>query len=222
MLIPSLLIVIAYKNKQLIWFYIILLLTIYLSCSGTAYLRYMYPIFLLLIILIVISCNIIKNKDIQLIFFCTLILSGTLNFLFIRSATWQQGVIDKNIIFNKEHKINYLNRVIPTQPMIEILNDLNDSSPVLFYCHPYGAKSKGKPIYFEWYNMDIEKFFRSQPNEVDLVNFLTTKKIKYILIEDDWGKKRYKIDNDKNVINIHKNSIQIKKINNLELRKIIN
>jgi len=192
------LIPVLFANKfdeyKLSYFLVISILAIWLTFMGSAYLRYIYPCFILFYIYIV--GNIPTRTNNAKIIIATILIATIFNLLHLRSST-PYGYIDNKIIFQEKERKKYLEIVSPQKILASEVNELNTTkSPVLFFSSPMISGVDSLPIMHEWYNPNAHKMLMNLRSKNEFESFIRTYKTKFIIFDKNWNKIRLNAEID--------------------------
>jgi hypothetical protein len=189
LLLPSLIFIILTINQRGLWLAFIALISIILIFQQTAYLRYIYPFYTILIVLIGLFVSSIVSSSSKKLRITVVIASAIvilLNILYIKSAAGYAS-INLPVLTSVKQKDNYLSSRIPLRSTVKFVNEINTKNdPVAVFSSPHMAGLNADALYVNWYNHKFRDSVSSAKNEAELAEVLKQNKVKYILIDNSW------------------------------------
>lgn len=197
LLLPScLLICLIVLNKRALVIFLAALVSLCTVFLSTPYLRYIFPVFIWLDIVIGIGAYaLIKdfrgNKFRNYLFLGLCSSAIVLNLYFIKSATYYSNLDFKALISNA-NRIKYLSVNAPIKVSIDILNLMNvRKAPVaIFSSSPLVAGLNTDYYSSSWYSYKFDKDLRKVNNGGELLELLQSRKIDLILVEKNWANEK--------------------------------
>lgn len=190
LLLPSILIILFKRNK---WLLVLLAISItFIVCvfNTVGYLRYIYPAFIFLIILI--SIAIVQSGEfgntMKLLFSSLFFLTIFSNLIYFKAASHYAN-ISFPVIFNSFDRERYIESRVPMRRAIKMVNGLNlNNTPVaILSTAPYFSGLQATPMIGWWYNNSFSKSIFEIREGHQLATLLSKYNIDYILLDDSWG-----------------------------------
>jgi hypothetical protein len=163
---------------------------IFIISANTQYIRYIYPVFPLLLIGLTSiysppdkgdRLKTYSNRSLYLAMFCC----AALNVVFLPSAGWILSNFDIRATALTSEKQAVLRRDTPIRLLIPIINDLaGTKARVGFLSAPYAAGLQGTPLVADWYNMDFLGPISSVHTTADASRLLHRFKLTHLIIAD--------------------------------------
>lgn len=206
----------VFKNKKIIFISLISFSCIYLVFTNTAYLRYVFPILILLISTCCYGLFYVNNFNtfFKKIFYISLFTSIILNLLFLSSAFFVYRDFPLETILTKEHRDEYLSKKMPIRKAVDYISIINTNKlPIAVFGN---AKISGisSDVYIDnWYNPKWLEKVRQISSDSEAGRLLSENNIKYIIIDHSEKKSPY--------INFFINaSIELENFKNVSVRKL--
>jgi hypothetical protein len=220
LLLPvSLIMLLVDRNRRTYTVLILSIAATALVFYSQSYLRYVFPIFLL--VAASISATIYPSKlssytgspRLLALMVC---LAISLNILFFCSAGWTYRNIPLELLFNIDKKREFIALRSPVRIAIEHINELNTShTPVAFFTtSTFGVELKAVALYPSWHNYVFQNRISNAGTSTDVISMMSEYNSEYLVLSDLWrDEKTRKIIEDA--------SIEITKIHHISVRKII-
>lgn len=190
LLIPTIIVLIVNWNRKGLALIIVGILAIALTFHQTAYLRYIYPSYVILSAALGVAFSIIVTSGNILLYRMVLIVSMIaifLNLLFFKSGT-HYGSIALQPMISTVGRNQYLQRRLPVRNAIDIVNELNVSrSPVAVFSSPLTAGLSADALYPTWYNYQFKRLVNKASNRTAIVDVLLSKGVEYVILDERWG-----------------------------------
>lgn len=153
--LPSLICLMLSRHKPGLILFVVSLLSIALCFTSTAYLRYIFPAYVILIACCGIGISsILKISKIHAIIFNVI---GSfvvfLNLLFLSAGFGAYQDFPIESIFSGSSKERYLAQRLPLRSAVQLVNAINlNRSPVAVFSSPQVAGINADALYANWYN----------------------------------------------------------------------
>jgi len=178
------------RHKKGILLAVLSIIFIGLVYKSSVYLRYVFPAYAMLCIVIGISLVEIEKYS-KLLFsvsVLTLVAILILNLTFLSSPFFVYRDFPIQSILGSDSRYDYLARNKPIRNIIEITNALNTKQkPVAILSEPFGAQLKADALYTNWYNRKWQQSFNSVKNEEDMNNLLSEYRIEYLIVDSSFN-----------------------------------
>ena len=190
LLFPALILFTLTKNKRGLWLMVIALISITFVFQQTAYLRYIYPLYAILIASIGLFISIIMSSNYQQAIKMFVLAISTMvvffNVLFIKSGT-NYADINLSALASSEGKYRYLESRMPIRNAIDFVNKVNiNKDPVAVFTSPLVAGLNANALHPNWYNYKFQKMILSTKNVTEVADVLARSKVSYMLLDDHW------------------------------------
>ena len=156
-----------------------------------SYLRYIYPIFPLIIFYMLQSFASIAQKmkslyrKVMVFFVWAIIFLGLPYFL---SCTQSYKIFNAQAFLSATEMNSFIRKHSPVRAaVIDINNDITRDSRVAFFSHPYGAGLKGHAIYANWYNNDFIFSVYAAQTKDDMMKLLENYHIETIILDENFN-----------------------------------
>lgn len=207
----------SYKSLMLIFLGIFSIFLIFKYVG--AYLRYIFPILILMIPAIMIGYKKIYMNSIRFgkfVFLTNIYCTLLLNFIFLSAASFY-GDFQLYPIFDSKVRDEYIINRLPERAAVDLVNRLNTlDTPVAFISSPFGAGLKADALYAAWYN---QKFFDDLINinsDKDALNLFMDRSVNYVIFDKNWEDPKYQAQRT----HIENVTTEIKKFNNISVRQL--
>lgn len=171
-----------WKGASLIAFVI---LTTAIVFHSTAYLRYIFPAYVVLAAAIGVGISVATLQYRLLLGIAMLTI--TLNVMFLNAGAGY-GDFSLDSILNEKAREHYLATRLPIRNAVNLTNELNkEATPVAVFANPLVAGLKSDALYVNWYNNSWQlAFFATQTDEA-LASLLNSKNVNYLIIDSHWN-----------------------------------
>jgi hypothetical protein len=196
-LMPSVLILFLQRQKRGLAIFGVAFLSIGLCFTSIAYLRYIFPAYVMFTALCGVGVNeILSGNRIQkLIMNSIATITILLNLLFLSSdfGVYQDFPIES--IFSKSNTSEYLLTRLPLRNAVNFVNSTNQNrSPVAIFAPPQIAGLGSDAMHINWYNREWrEKVLKINSNS-DAANLLKNNGINLVIIDPGFIEKDIPID----------------------------
>lgn len=218
LLLPASIVIMArQKDNKSLLLLIIALASIAIIFQQQNYLRYIFPLFILLSAFISASYYHFSKagKIFKYFFGFSISIALVLNIIFFPAATWNYRSLPIKVLLSEDIKTKYLLQRSPVRLAIETVNTINlERSPVAFFTEEtFGAGLSANALYPTWYDnkfrIDVDAIKTNQ----DLANVLSKYNSAYLILDENWG-------NPQKREIIKANSIEIAKFNYISVRRL--
>jgi hypothetical protein len=190
---------------------------ILLVYNSTIYLRYIFPAYSLLCVVIAVGLGEIQNFS-KILYSITSVILGVVLFLnvtFLSSVFFVYQDFPITSILSEDSRRNYLSTGKPIRNIVEITNNLNlKQKPVAILSEPFGAQIKSDVLYTNWYNRKWQQSFSELKNEQEMTNLFAEYRIEYLIIDDSFSLPEEKIKMLENLTD------KITQISQIQLRRV--
>lgn len=157
--------------------------------QSIAYLRYIFPAFVLMAALIAVAFSQQENaapmgKRALWIAASVVIL---LNLVFLKSATHYGDIVAKPLLSSTGREA-FLRERLPIRSAVDVVNKLNlDDAPVAVFSSPLGAGLHADALYPSWYNLNFEQAVSSADSTGAMGKALVRAGGDYLILDSGWG-----------------------------------
>lgn len=154
-----------------------------------AYLRYAFPILVILCVIIGIAFALISSKNIFLARTIGSVATITLalNLLFFSAAVWPYRSIP---LFEALNFTQYSLDKGSLRNAIDLVNKLNHrNAPVVFLCSATSAGLHADALYVNWYNYRFAESMRDATNVSSMQTLFSESKVAYVIVDSNWNQK---------------------------------
>jgi hypothetical protein len=191
LLLPAALVIMLLQwNRRGLLLLAFSVLSIILIFHSQSYLRYIYPVFLILIAVIgvALSCVCEQGGVIKKIFLLLAIFTLALNLLFLPSATWSYRNLPLNILLSDSARNQYLENRFPIRRAVEFVNYINpEHAPVAFFSQPFGAGLNADALYLNWYNHSFLNKVNKATDAQEIADVLREYGSNFVMLSESWG-----------------------------------
>jgi hypothetical protein len=190
LLLPSIVVPLLLNNRRaglLLMIGAISLVTVF---HFQSYLRYVFPVLLLLSALAGLAL-------VQIEMFGTLPALGMviaasasigLNLVFISAGAWIYRDMPVMAVFNPSGRDRFLFDRLPIRRAVELVNVLNSTrAPVAFFASPFGAGLTADALYSSWYNQEFYWSVEAAHDAPSLAKVLADHRSSIVILESTWG-----------------------------------
>ncbi|MDM0028672.1 hypothetical protein QTI27_29370 [Variovorax sp. J31P216] len=189
LLLPAVVLV-AHKGKQRALAILFAgALSAVVTFQSIAYLRYIFPAFVLMAALIAAAFSQPENtfpigKRALWIAGSVVIL---LNLVFLRSAT-HYGDIGAQPLLSSTGREAFVRQRLPIRSAVDLVNKLNlDDAPVAVFSSPLGAGLHADALYPSWYNLSFERAVSGADSTDAMAKALVFAGSDYLILDGAWG-----------------------------------
>jgi hypothetical protein len=199
LLFPAMLfLLLLQRNLRALWLLAFVLISLAVIFHSQSYLRYVYPQFLLVSVLVSVSiCSWPKTRSVlSSALVGTAALTVALNIMFFASATWTYRFIPWQVLIGGAQKMDFLEWRSPIRVAVEFVNLLNvQKSPVAYFTPDmFGAGLNAEALYCNWYNQAFLTSVEATNSTRDLVSVLQAYSSRFIILDTRWEPKRQYIE----------------------------
>lgn len=155
---------------------------LFMTFHSTAYLRYVFPSFALLSVILALpfSDARIFPRSLAIVAGAVLILTNT---RFIQAATYY-GEIKPSALLSTAGRDAYLSERLPIRKMVDTVNALNTGhQPVAVFASPLMAGLHGDALYASWYNLKWKSEFDAAASPSELAQRLRRRQVSWLVID---------------------------------------
>ncbi|MDE0002016.1 MAG: hypothetical protein OXQ29_04930 [Rhodospirillaceae bacterium] len=173
----------ARRAAALLAFAALALLTVF---SFQPYLRYVYPVFLILAVLIGFAFSLIDRGQSGLSTAMTLLVGVTLvlNLVFLGSASSPYRDVPVLDQFRDRGVDDLVVERAPVRRAVELVNLVNTHRfPVAFFAAPLAADLKSSALFWNWYNLAFVGELRDASDSAALAQVLRGNRARYLIVD---------------------------------------
>lgn len=178
-----------FRNSRQIELLFVGVVSIVITCQGQAYLRYLFPSWVILVAVIGIAlCTAInKWKIVGWLWWTASIFTIILNIIFFTAGPFYKDFAIYSIS-DACSRDEYLLKTPPIRRAVQLVNSLNDTqSPVAVFSDPLVAGLTGDYLYPGWYNLSFVTEIRAIQSELDLTNMLIKRGVSFVILDSNWN-----------------------------------
>lgn len=189
LLLPAVVLV-AHKQKQrALAILFVGGMSVVMTFQSIAYLRYIFPAFVLLVALIAAALS--QPENASAVGRKLLSLTGAavilLNLVFLKSATHYGDIVAQPLLSSGGREA-FLRERLPIRSAVDVVNKLNlDSSPVAMFSSPLGAGLHADALYPSWYNLKFERAVSGAKSVDAMGGALVLAGGDYLILDSSWG-----------------------------------
>ncbi len=177
----------VHKGTSLLIIGVLVVLMVFQSVS---YLRYAFPAWAILAVIIGLvlgHSDASKFNLTKLAWSVTGLSTVLLNLLFLSSgAPYRDFTVSS--IFDKTYKESYLNGRLPIRNAVEALNRINIAkSPVAVFAHPLTAGINSEALYSNWYNFRFQSEMNAANSLEDIGSLLLRRGVDFVILDSNWS-----------------------------------
>jgi len=176
LLMPVALVMLVVRPRPIVTMSLFFTLAIMLPIlSQIQYIRYIYPVFPLVLIPAGVGIALLANwPATRLATFALLAAVTAFNVYKIQSAGWLLGHFDLRGVFNSEIRLALVLDQVPERLANGLINrSAGPATRVLYTGNPYGALLEGRALYAVWYNMKLEEMMANVTSDEQARALLT-------------------------------------------------
>lgn len=189
LLLPVIVLFITRWHRKGLALVIVGILAVVFTFQQTAYLRYVFPSFVILSAAIGLALSLLISSNNVLLSRLVLITAITticLNLIFFKSGTWYGGFALQPLI-SEAGRTQYLQRRLPIRNAINLVNQLNVwKSPVMVYGPPLTAGLFSDALYSSWYNHKFQTLIQNANSAQDIIKILLNEGVDYVILDKRW------------------------------------
>jgi hypothetical protein len=160
-----------------------------LTFQSIAYLRYIFPAFVLMTALIAVAFS--RKENVTSVGERVLWIAGAavilLNLLFLKSATHYGDIVVQPLLSSTGREA-FLRERLPIRSAVDVVNKLNlDNAPVAVFSSPLGAGLHADALYPSWYNLNFEQAVGSANSTEGMAKAVVRAGGDYLILDDGWG-----------------------------------
>ena len=167
------------------------LLAITFVFHSTAYLRYIFPAYVVLAAVIGVGLSVVFSNQGKPIYtrlmWISAVLTVLLNVLFLNAGA-AYGDFTLTSIYSERHRESYLATRQPIRNAVGLVNSLNtETTPVAVFASPLVAGLKSDALYANWYNYAWQTAYFAAQSEAALKNILKEKNVQFLIVDSNWN-----------------------------------
>ena len=186
---PALLMLAFSRNRKGLILFILAGLSVGITFNSTAYLRYVFPSFVLIAagMGVVFSDSGKKSILFGRAFNATGWAVVGLNLMFFNSGT-NYGNLALQPLVSSSGRDAYLISRLPIRYAVELVNRLNvGRTPVAIFSSPLIGEMNADALYPNWYNYKFEKLVNEAQSSKEVAQLLLKEGVDYVVLDDNWG-----------------------------------
>lgn len=184
--LPSLIILLTNRHRRGLALVVLGILSILLCFHSTAYLRYIFPAYVILIAATGIGISSLPASAILQTRFAygVATLAILLNILFYSAGPFVYRDFPIEAIFSDEQRDVYLARRLPIRNAVKLVNAINlQRNPVAVFGTPQVAGLAANAIMANWYNRDFQNAFLAAKTKQDVVDLILKNRVEFIIAD---------------------------------------
>ena len=184
--LPALVVLVVTWHKRGLILVVFAALSIILCFHSTAYLRYIFPAYVVLIAVIGVGMTMIsKISTMQTkILHSFGVIAVILNVIFLSAGPFVYRDFPINSIFSDTHKEVYLAKRLPIRNAVKLVNALNiDQTPVAVFGTPQIAGLTANALIANWYNYKWRDAFIAVKTSQDVVDIFSKNHADFIITD---------------------------------------
>jgi len=191
LLLPATLIMLLMQwNRRGLLIFLFAILSLSMIFHSQSYLRYVYPVLVLLSATIGIALSSASKQStiLKKVFYLAAIFTVLMNLIFFPSATWSYRNLPLNILFSDTARNQYLEKRMPIRRAVEFVNYINkENTPVAFFSQPFAAGLKANALYPNWYNQKFHEEIKQAKDTQEVTDVLRIYESNIILLDENWS-----------------------------------
>ena len=155
-----------------------------------SYLRYIFPVLLLLSVLAGVALSQVNllGKLPALGMVIAGVASIGLNLVFISAGVWIYRDMPIMSVFDPSDRDQFLMDRLPIRRAVDLVNVLNSArTPVAFFASPFGAGLNADALYPNWYNHEFYRSVEAAKDAPSLSKVLADHRSSIVILESTWG-----------------------------------
>jgi len=164
-----------------------------LTFGQTAYLRYVFPSFALVCVLVAaaVSSLALQQSWVRHVWTTLAAVTVALNLLHFHAGTYDKE-IDFEVIADRRAREEYIERKVPVRWAASVVNELNfGQRPVAVFSAPLTAGLKSDVLYASWYNFRFYAAARAATTNREMGHLLAQHNVRYVVVDDKWELARF-------------------------------
>ena len=217
LLLPAAIVALALKgNRRALSLFTFSLVSIAFIFHSQSYLRYVFPMSLLMCAVIGTTMSPIKTRERYTTWAMPIVAAFTLclNLLFITSATWTYRDFPLKILVDASERDNYLLERLPIRKAISFVNLLNtERTPVSLLCLPFAAGLNTDALHTNWYNQRFQDAILKARDDHEIARVLRYNKSNFVLLDSTWS-------TDQQRKNVELATLEVARFGNVSVRRL--
>jgi len=184
--IPCLVLLFFNWHKRGLGLIVVALVSIVICFHSIAYLRYIFPSYILIVAAIGVNLQLVNNMAIVQIYATHIIaiIAVVLNLIFFTAGPFVYRDFPAYSVFSDTQKDAYLNQRLPIRSAVKIVNSLNiEKTPVAIFAYPQVAGLSADGLMASWYNLAFNEAYTKVKTKQDAIDLLVINKVDYIISE---------------------------------------
>jgi hypothetical protein len=182
--LPGLAVLVASGHRRGMGLVAVATLSILLCFHSTAYLRYIFPAFAVLVAVIGVGISAIPTTavlHVRLVYVAGAS-AALLNMLFYSAGPFVYRDFPIKAIFSDTHRESYLLQRLPIRNAVKLVNALNlQRTPVAVFGAPQVAGLSANALMANWYNHNFQNEFLAAKTMQDVADLLLRNRVEYII-----------------------------------------
>ena len=182
--IPSLALLLLNTHKRGLGLVAIALVSIILCFHSTAYLRYIFPAYIVLIAAIGVSISLVQNMVWMQVraTYIIAIITVFLNLLFYSAGPFVYRDFPIFSVFSESQKDAYLSRRLPIRSAVKLVNAINlQRTPVAVFGYPQVAGLNSNALLASWFNPSFQSNYSKIKTTQDAIDLLIYNQVDFII-----------------------------------------
>jgi hypothetical protein len=156
------------------------------TLSEEQYIRYIFPVFpLLLVICIHGMATLGRTSWSRIALVVTALVLGGLDIYKLPSAGWILRDFDMRWAFDRTLQHDMLAAEVPERLANDLINAVAPGRPhVMYACDPYGSFLRGTPVYTNWYNSQVHAELAAAKTPVQMKSIMDAEQITFAVVNN--------------------------------------
>lgn len=186
LLVPAVIWLYSRKNWWALLLILIGTMGVSLVFLQTSYLRYVFPVLVILCAGIGVAFN--EEKGGLRFGFLTAGCGAVIfNAIMLHSGSPWYSSLPIHVLFSDTARSNYLQTRLPVRKAVDLVNQLNvEGTPVAFFSHPMAAGLKADALYANWYNHKFQNEIMSAKTQGEIAAIFTGRDVTYLVVDNSW------------------------------------
>jgi len=188
LLTPSLLVLLFQRQKRGLIVFFVGVIAVFLTFFSQSYLRYVFPSFVLLSVVLGVSFTKINDEKALPHSFMLFLLPATffLNLLFFSAGPYYPKLHLKPFL-SREFRKEFLLKNCPVRCAVSFLNEANVfKEPVAVFSSPLIGGINSEVLLSNWYNEKFSFSLHATKNDEELAALLVSEGVGFLILSKDW------------------------------------
>jgi hypothetical protein len=186
LLVPTIVLFISTLNRKGMAIIIVGILAVVFTFYQTAYLRYVFPSYVILSAGIGVALSEMFSEKriwVRRLVIIVCLLGVFLNLVFFKSGTHYGNIAIKPLL-SETGRHQYLQRRLPIRNAVKLVNELNiNKTPVAVFGPPLTAGLFSDALYSSWYNHKFQSLIQGANDANAIADVLLNKGVEYIILD---------------------------------------